>query len=239
MILAWRTFFSALAVSALLCGATVEGRVDLKDSRNPAVRKGADYSGVVVWCKPINAPTVTRIANAHARMLQKNKMFIPHVLPVLVGTTVDFPNSDPIFHNAFSSYNGQIFDVGLYPPGTARSVLFKRPGVVRVFCNIHSSMSAVIVVLDTPYFAVTNASGAFRIADVPAGDYDLHVFHERTLAGTLRALDRRVSVTEGSLNLDTITISEGGFLPIPHLNKFGRDYGPEPDDHAVYPAVKK
>src|SRR6202044_1888521 len=106
---------------------------------------------------------------------QKGKMFMPHILPVMAGTTVDFPNLDPIFHNAFSSYSGQIFDVGLYPPGTSRSVRFTREGVVRVFCNIHSSMSAMIVVLATPYFAVTGRDGSFALPDVPPGEYTLRV----------------------------------------------------------------
>ena len=93
-------------------------------------------------------------------MLQKGKMFTPHILPIMTGTTVDFPNSDPIFHNAFSSYNGQIFDVGLYPPGTSKSVRFTRPGVVRVFCNIHPTMSAIILVLEHALFRADGAETA-------------------------------------------------------------------------------
>ena len=101
-------------------------------------------------------------------MVQKDKTFTPHILAVPVGATVDFPNFDPIFHNAFSNYDGQVFDVGLYPPGTSRSVRFSRPGVVRVFCNIHASMSAVIAVLATPYFDTSKRDGKFEIRDVPA-----------------------------------------------------------------------
>ena len=96
-------------------------------------------------------------------MRQKNKTFSPHILAISAGTFVDFPNDDPIFHNAFSSYSGEIFDVGLYAPGTSRSVQFSRAGIVRVFCNIHSSMSAVIVVLPTPYFATTAPRRRFQI----------------------------------------------------------------------------
>src|SRR5204863_367127 len=113
----------------------------------PSVRK-ENYSGVVVWLDPQVAMPP---APGQARMLQKDKTFIPHVLPITVGTTVDFPNADPIFHNAFSNYNGQLFDIGLYAPGSSRSVRFKSAGIVRVFCNIHANMSAVIVVLATPY----------------------------------------------------------------------------------------
>ncbi len=102
---------------------------------------------------------------------------------------VDFPNADPIFHNAFSSYSGQVFDIGLYPPGTTRSLRFAREGVVRVFCNIHSSMSAVIVVLASPYFATTKRDGVVRdFATFRRAIYQLTVFHERASEATL---DRR------------------------------------------------
>src|SRR5207249_4310008 len=131
------------------------------------------------------------------------------------------------------------FDVGLYPPGTTRAVHFTREGVVRVFCNIHSSMSAVIVVLATPYFDTTDTSGAFEIPNVPVGEYELHVFHERATDATLAQLERRVSVSESNINLPVISISESGYLPIPHKNKYGRDYRPEGDDHTIYPAVRK
>jgi hypothetical protein len=161
------------------------------------------------------------------------------VLVVTVGTVVDFPNLDPIFHNAFSNYNGQLFDVGLYPPGGSRKVHFTRPGVVRIFCNIHSSMSSIILVLKTPYFAATKRDGSFEIADVPPGQYTVHVFHERATAPTLAALSSRVTVTNEPLTLPAISISESGYLPIPHKNKYGRDYSPATDDVNLYPGSKK
>ena len=121
--------------------------------------------------------------------------------PITAGTSVDFPNDDPIFHNAFSSYSGQIFDIGLYPPGSTRSVRFTREGIVRVFCNIHASMSAVIAVLATPYFATTQRDGSFSIPNVPPGEYELSVFHERATEATLHALDRRITVPQSGLIL--------------------------------------
>ena len=111
--------------------ATVSGRVELVLSHDPNVRKHPDYSGVVVWLEPLSGAPVLSVTAPHAEMIQKNKTFTPHVLAITVGTTVDFPNYDPIFHNAFSNYNGQIFDIGLYPPGTTRSIAFRREGVVR------------------------------------------------------------------------------------------------------------
>ncbi len=222
----------AFLLSAFLntaAAVTVSGRVELVSSHDPKVRKHTDYSGVVVWLESLSSPPVLPTAAARAQMVQKNKTFIPHVLAISVGTVVDFPNFDPIFHNAFSNYNGQIFDIGLYPPGTTRSLAFHREGAVRVFCNIHPAMSAVIVVLKSPYFATSEKNGAFEIANVRAGSYRLHVFHERSAEQTLAALTRTVEVGEGTLELAPIQVSESGYLELPHKNKYGKDYPPVTD----------
>jgi plastocyanin len=234
MIWLWAIFFSGLP----LWPATVSGRVELRDSRDPAVRKRLDYAGVVISLKPVEGSPSVR-PGERVTMRQKDKTFSPHVLAIPAGTSVEFPNADPIFHNAFSSYNGQIFDVGLYPPGSTRSVRFTREGVVRVFCNIHSSMSAVIVVLGTPFFAVTGRDGSFRVDSVPPGEYKLSVFHERATEAALKGLERRITAEPGETTLTPLTISEAGFLPIPHKNKYGQGYPPEPDENSVYPAVRK
>jgi plastocyanin len=234
MIWLWLISFSALP----LWPASVSGHVVLEDSRDPAVRKRLDYSGVVISLKQLQGTAVAQ-PGTRVTMLQKDKTFSPHVLPILVGTNVEFPNSDPIFHNAFSSYNGQIFDIGLYPPGSTRSVWFRREGVVRVFCNIHSSMSAVIVVLGTPYFAATIRDGSFEIRNVPPGDYQMAVFHERATEATLKGLERRISVEPGAPALPPLVISEAGFLPIPHKNKYGRAYPAETNENLVYPGARK
>ena len=232
MISPWLISFS-IACSGTLFAQSVTGHVELRDSRDPAVRKHMDYSGVVISLKPAGAAAVP-VQPSKATMVQKNKTFSPHLLAITVGTSVDFPNYDPIFHNAFSSYSGQIFDVGLYPPGSTRAVRFTREGIVRVFCNIHASMSAVIVVLATPYFATTRRDGVFTIPDVPPGDYQLSVFHERATEATLRALDRRITVPPSGLALPTLVISEAGFLPIPHMNKHGLPYSADPESGPVY-----
>jgi plastocyanin len=234
--------FSLLAAefTAILC-ASVSGTVELTGQRNASARKRKDYSGVVVWLEPLGGHAPLPVAARRAEMVQKDKKFSPHILAVPVGTQVDFPNFDPIFHNAFSSFSGQPFDVGLYPPGTSRSVTFKRDGVVRVFCNIHQTMSAIIVVLKTPWFAVTNAQGGFQIAGVPPGEYRLRVFDERAPADVLKSLERKVTVDSAGANTDLppIAISEAGYLPAPHKNKYGADYPPASDDHTFYPGVKK
>jgi plastocyanin len=237
-----RTFFSsllALAAAANLVAGSVSGRVELRDSQDAAVRKHMDFSGVVVWLEPVAGSPAPASADATAKMIQKDKTFTPHVLPIRVGTSVDFPNFDPIFHNAFSNYNGKIFDVGLYPPGTSQRVRFGRPGVVRVFCNIHANMSAVIVVLNTPYFQATQKNGIFQFNDIPAGEYTLRFFHERATQTTLDSLARRITIGDGSITLPAIGISESGYIVIPHHNKYGHDYTDPPDDGGVYPAVRK
>ena len=212
--------------------ATLTVRVQLESSHDPNVRKHQDYAGVVVWLEPLSGAAMVPAGTKHVEMIQKDKTFIPHVLAITVGTTVDFPNLDPIFHNAFSNYNGQIFDIGLYPPGTSRSISFRRDGVVRVFCNIHPTMSAVIVVLKSPYFAVSNKSGAVQITGVPPGSYRLRVFHERATEQTLNALTRVIEVPEAGLQIPPISVSESGYLQLPHKNKYGKDYAPGSDSGA-------
>lgn len=216
-----------------LSAGAVRGSVRLTGSRESSVSKHEDFSGVVVWLQPPVKPAAVAPPQ-HERMIQKDKRFDPHVLAIDVGTTVDFPNLDPIFHNAFSSFDGQIFDLALYAPGTSRSIHFTHAGVVRIFCNIHPSMSALIVVLDSPYFATTDKSGQFTIPNVPAGVYQLHLLHERATGETLAALARSVTVTGSGATLPSITISEAGYLPAAHKNKYGRDYRPVPDDQTGY-----
>jgi plastocyanin len=217
-------------------GGDVIGRVELVFSHDPNVRKHQDYSGVAVWLDPLSGAALPS-KPPHAEMIQKDKTFLPHVLAIMVGTTVSFPNYDPIFHNAFSNYNGQLFDIGLYPPGTTRSIVFKREGVVRVFCNIHPTMSAVIVVLKSPYFSVSNKSGEIHIAGVPAGSYRMHVFHERATEQTLEPLTRIIEVSGEHTQLPLISVSESGYLPLPHKNKYGKDYPPD-SGLSTYPGKK-
>lgn len=221
--------------------ASVSGRVVLEGSREATVTKKRDYSGVVVWLEPLQPAGREEPAGrpTGATMAQRNKAFVPHILAVETGAVVDFPNYDPIFHNAFSNYDGRIFDVGLYPPGTTRKVKFDRQGVVRVFCNIHSSMSAVIVVVETRYFATTASSGEFEISRVPPGQYTLKVFHERARGETLKSLERRIQVAGDPLALGELRISEAGYLPIGHKNKYGQEYGPENEHSHLYPSAKK
>jgi plastocyanin len=233
MIWLWRICFSLLCLGPAWC-ASVSGAVVPTDSRDPGVRH-KDFSGVVVWLEPAAGDPPRMPPPAHRyRMEQKDKHFIPHILAVPAGATVDFPNLDPIFHNVFSNYNGQIFDLSLYRPKTSKDQIFKRPGIVRVFCNIHPTMSAIIAVLDTPWFAVSAVSGNFEIRDVPPGNYTLHIFHERATEETLNALVQPVSVDKAPRILPPIRISETGYIPAPHKNKWDKDYPPAADEQPLY-----
>jgi plastocyanin len=238
-----RICFSVLSFAGLAAPLTpdhsVRGSIVLVESRDPMVRKHKDYSGVVVWLEPLNGSAAPAVAAKPALMIQKDKTFRPHVLAIPVGSSVSFPNLDPVFHSAFSNFNGQIFDVGLYKPGSSRTVAFRREGIVRVFCNIHPQMSAVIVVLGTPYFAVSDKSGAFEIDGVPTGNYQLHVFHERAAPEALDTLARQITVETARLELPPLTISESGYLPEPHKNKYDKDYPPVIEDQPAYSGARQ
>ena len=134
----------------------------------------------------------------HGVLNQKGLKFHPQVLPILVGTTVDFPNEDNLFHNVFSYSKPGEFDLGRYPMGDSRSVMFDRTGVVRVYCDIHSDMNATILVLDNPYFAIPDDDGTFVISNLPEGKYTLNLWYARDLV-----LHR--SVTVGSA--DTVMVN--------------------------------
>ena len=229
-------WFALSGASAL--AATVTGSVVLveQDGRAPKKR---DYSGVVIWLEPVGnvlRPVATQ--PKQAVMEQRNKTYIPHVLAIEVGTAVDFPNNDPIEHNAFSNYDGQVFDVHLYAPQTSRRVVFRRPGIVRVFCNIHETMSAVIAVLQTPYFAVSNAGGRFEI-QAPAGEYTLRFWDERGQPDVVARLARRVTVSEQNVALPVTQISASDQPLIPHQNKYGREYTQRPEDRVFYPGARR
>src|SRR6266542_2351105 len=108
----WATFLSCLPLTA----GALTGRVELRNSRDPGVQKRRDFSGVVIWLEPAGGKSISRVAARRVQMVQKSKRFTPHILAIPLGTTVEFPNFDPIFHNAFSNFSGQPFDIGLYPP---------------------------------------------------------------------------------------------------------------------------
>lgn len=229
-------FFLAGALSEQVYAGVVTGSTRLVQSSDSAVKKKGDFAGVVVWLTSSEQPE--HAPRKHAEMIQRDKKFSPHVLPIQIGTSVDFPNLDPIFHNAFSNYEGQIFDVALYPPGSSRTVLFDRPGIVRVFCNIHASMSAIIVVVNSSYFTMTDGDGHYSLGNVSPGAYQIHFFHERATPETLARLTQNIVVRNDPESLALATISEAGYLPVTHKNKYGQEYPANEDAVGGYSLLK-
>lgn len=127
-----------------------------------------------------------------AAMAQRNERFEPHVLPVVQGTRVAFPNHDNVYHNVFSLSSARAFDLGRFPKGESKDVLFRKPGLVQVFCHIHSDMSAIVLVLPNPHFGVPRRDGAYAIEAVPPGEYTIVGWHERT-----KPVTRRIRVVAG------------------------------------------
>lgn len=235
-ILFFESFFSAAipALSALPQRTRIVGRVDLLNSKVKARNGNIDLSGVVCW---LEAPGVSaRGGRPRQKLNQRGKRFIPHLIVVEKGTEVDFPNSDPFFHNVFSLFDGKRFDLGLYASGESRPVLFNRVGVSYIFCNIHPLMSAVIVTVDTPYFAISDQNGNLLFNDVPEGRYQLKIWHERTNPQELAAKTQSIQVpASGTLDLGIIRINEAGYIPQPHPNKHGERY----DDERKSPNYKR
>ena len=120
-----------------------------------------------------------RDRKVQAAIEQKNEQFVPHVVAITTGSSVDFPNADPFFHNVFSLSRGATFDLGRYAPGTSRSHVFRRAGIVKVFCQIHSHMSAVVRVFDHGWFTIPDDTGSFAIEGIPAGERTVVAWHER------------------------------------------------------------
>jgi plastocyanin len=224
-----------VATPIILSAQSVNVTARVEVTKNSARVKLPEQSTIVVWLQPVDGAPAHVLSSPQAKpsLTQKNKSFEPHLLVVQVGTVVEFPNHDPFFHNVFSLFNGKRFDLGLYEAGTTRQVRFDRPGVCYIFCNIHSEMSAVVVVLDTPYYAIANAAGGVSIPDVPTGRYTMHVWDERSLPETLAKLTREVTVSESQHTLAAIRISETN-MPVAHKNKYGRDYDKPVPSSPVY-----
>jgi plastocyanin len=189
-----------------------------------STRKPENAPPAVIWLKPAEADAALAAMPGNFTLLQKNKMFTPHLLVVPVGSSVVFPNADPFFHNVFSLFDGKRFDLGLYEAGSTRSVVFSREGVSYIFCNIHSEMSAVVIALTTPFYGIADAKGDFLLKDVPEGNYDLHVWVEGQHQSFLEQQIRRVHIAGNSVSLGEIR--SGRPDPQQHLNKFGRPYEP-------------
>jgi plastocyanin len=148
-------------------------------SRNVAVqtdRHASELDNVVVF---LDARTRSDVPPRHVVIRQTHEEFVPHVVAIPAGSTVEFPNDDLIFHNVFSLSSAATFDLGRYPRGASKSRTFTRPGIVKVFCHLHSHMNAIVRVFPHAYFAVPDPSGRFTIPGVPAGRHEVTAWHER------------------------------------------------------------
>src|SRR5688572_7742174 len=191
---------SCLAVAFMLSAAAtpaqrplgaIRGRVDIRrvvlaperrpgvaDLGSPGPRDLPDTRRAVVYLETAPAGAFEDREPRRMRMDQRNETFVPHVLAVDTGTLVDFPNNDSIYHNVFSLSKPKRFDLGRYAKGKSRAVRFDRPGIVRVFCEIHSHMSAFVLVFSHPYYAPTDSDGRYRIDNIPPGTYTVSAWHE-------------------------------------------------------------
>jgi plastocyanin len=159
-----RVFVFLVGVVSAITAGNPSAQSELHGTARVGGKPAAD---VLVW---LDAPGPEAVANATPVVLdQRNLSFTPRVLAVRVGTTVEFPNSDRVFHNVFSFRDGKRFDLGLYPVGSSRRVTFDKPGLSRIYCNIHPNMAAYVMAVDSVYFAVSDRSGSFRIAAAPIG----------------------------------------------------------------------
>ena len=159
-----------------------------------------DLAGFVAYVDDVAGPFPT--PDRVVLMDQKSLRFVPHVLPIQVGTTVEFANSDPLAHNVFSISSPKRFNLGLYGRGTSRRVKFDQPGVVQLLCNVHQEMSAFIVVVKSPYFARTEADGSFRIDSVPAGRHRVRIWHEAMDERSYEVVVAAAGITRKTIRLD-------------------------------------
>jgi plastocyanin len=218
---------------------TVRVEVVERNTDNYAKRASAftkrDNSNVVIWLTPVNdanepvPASRTILTRQNLQLIQRNKRFQPHVLVIPAGYTVEFPNKDPFFHNVFSLFDGKRFDLGLYEGGSSSSARFEHPGVSFLFCNIHPEMSAAVVVVDTPYFALSNCAGLVSIASVPDGRYLLHVWSEHSSVDELKNLERVIVVSDATRSLGPMKVLDTGAFRLGHKNKYGQEYTPIPD----------
>lgn len=208
-------------------GSAVSGQVRLVEGKSGKATK--DRSGVVVWLEPIDSVKTAGLTTSWTvyRMVQHNKQFEPHLLVVPLGSVVAFPNLDPWFHNVFSLYRGKRFDLGLYEAGSQKAVKFDRLGASYIFCNIHPEMMAVVLTVDTPFYAVSNSAGDWSIAGVPHGRYKLHVWYENATPETLHALESELEVGNDNAVARKITLVFTPHEWLHHPNLYGHQYDPK------------
>lgn len=211
-------FFAALSAAVSLSAGTLTGTVKARGADTGAAAAGGDAYGkrkykfvetidydqlrdFVVYIDQAMPGAPFTPPKEPVLMRQKDATFVPHVRPILVGTTITWPNEDDIYHNVFSMSATKSFDLGLYHADEpAKSITFDQPGQVDVFCAIHTKMRCVILVLENPYFSLSDSKGRYRIPDLPAGTYRVRAWHER-----MPSQWQEVTVpAEGEVSLDFV-----------------------------------
>jgi len=207
------TLFSSLILAFVMFtparAAEVSGHVRVTGHSGSAGATMVVYAELVEGKTPVHP--------VHRKLAQKNKTFVPAFLAIPAGSTVDFPNEDPIFHNIFSLSRPEPFDLGLYRAGASKSRVFSQPAGYRVFCNIHPQMTAVILVVPTSWITEADSSGAYRL-DLPPGHYRLTAWSERSQAATTE-----ITLTSTGATAD-LSLDESGYVEAQHKNKYGQDY---------------
>jgi hypothetical protein len=209
---------SGIALAASLSAANVGGKVSFvtKRGQNPIVVE------TLVWLEPLTG-RVPKPLPAKFQMVTRGKMVVPHVLAIPLGSTVEFPNDDPISHNLFSLSSNNPFDLGLYRRGAGKAQRFDTPGLVNVYCNVHPNMSAVIQVMSTPYYGFADQGGNYVLANVPAGRYRLVAWNEQ--GGQIDSPIEIASAGTVSGNV-ALTLDSRNYRLTQHLNKIGKPYEP-------------
>ena len=208
------TLATALFAAELLA-APLSGSVTFvtKRGQHPIVNE------TLVWLEPLGGARPARRATESVQMVTRNKALIPHVMAIPLGSTVSFPNDDPISHNLFSLSSGNSFDLGLYRRGAGKTEKFESPGIVNVYCNVHPNMSAVIHVMSTPYYGFADGNGRYSF-DVPPGKYRVVAWNEQ--GGVTESVADVTSA--GAAAPVALTIDTRNFRLGEHLNKEGKSY---------------
>ncbi len=193
----------------------VSGRVAVTERPGEVT---ADIGNTVVYLIPTDGRTL-RTATTKVPIAMNGKEFRPHVRVVTPGSAVEYPNQDPFSHNIFSTAPGAAFDLGTYPNGVSRAATFRKAGAFPIYCNIHSKMTAYVVVLPTPYHTMAGNDGRWTISGVAAGSYAVHVWHERA-----PEVVTPVTVPAAGLTDLATTLDARGFVAAAHKNKFGKEY---------------
>ncbi|HEY4659174.1 MAG TPA: hypothetical protein VIH11_06675 [Gemmatimonadaceae bacterium] len=202
------------APSPALAQGTVSGRVAIQEKPGETT---TDLAITVVFL--VGKGGAARAPETKAQMAIIGRQFSPRVRVVTVGSSVEYPNQDPFSHNVFSTAAGAAFDLGLYGSGKSKAAHFRKPGAFPVYCNIHEKMTAYVVVVATPHHVQASADGRWSIAKVPAGKYELHVWHERAGEVVKELEVPATGLTDVDQKLDAT-----GYKQVAHKNKFGKDY---------------